>query len=151
MLNPDKKYVTDVGKIVMRLIKVIKGLSLLKKDSDGTTNGKILPYPLYSASLLDLKSSVTPASNNTVSAGAQTESWLKLILDNGEGPLCHTHTHTHIYAYVCGQMTVSFWECPEEFKEYPEGLNFGPRFISENFLVVAQETKNLPAVWETQV
>ena len=48
-------------------------------------------------------------------------------------------------------MTVSFWECPEEFKEYPEGLNFGPRFISENFLVVAQETKNLPAVWETQV
>ena len=49
----------------MRLIKVIKGLRLLKKDSEGTTNGKILPYPLFSASLLDLKSSVMPASNTT--------------------------------------------------------------------------------------
>ena len=32
MLYQDKKDVTDVGKIVMRLIKVIKGLRLLKKD-----------------------------------------------------------------------------------------------------------------------
>ena len=106
MLNPDKKDVTDVGKIVMRLIKVIKGLRLLKKDSEGTTNGKILPYPLYSASLLDLKSSVMPASNNTVSAGAQTESWLKLILDNGEGPLCHIHTHTYTHTHLFMHMYV---------------------------------------------
>lgn len=52
MLNQDKKDVTDVGKIVMRLIKVIKGLRLLKRDSEGTSNGKILPHPLYPASLL---------------------------------------------------------------------------------------------------
>ena len=47
-------------------------------------------------------------------------------------------------------MTVSFWECPEEFKECPKGLNFGSRFISESSLVVAQKIKHLPAVRETQ-
>ena len=100
MLNRDKKDVTNVGKIVMRLIKVIKGLRLLKKGSEGTTNGKILPHPLYSASLLDLKSSVMPAYNTTVSAGVQMESWLNLILDTREGPLCHTHTHTHKHTHT---------------------------------------------------
>lgn len=44
MLYQDKKDVTDVGKIVMRLIKVIKGLRFLKKDSEGTTSGKIPPH-----------------------------------------------------------------------------------------------------------
>lgn len=53
-LNQDKKDETDVGKIIMRLIKVIKGLKLLQRDSEGTANGKILLHPLYSASLLDL-------------------------------------------------------------------------------------------------
>lgn len=135
ILNQDKKDVTDVGKIVMRLIKVIKGLRLLKKDSEETTNGKILPYPLYSASLLDFKSSVMLASNKMVSADTQIESWLKLILDIGEGPLCHIYisiyTHTHIYTYIYSQMTFSFWECPEEFKECLAGLSFGSGLISE--------------------
>ena len=61
-----------------------------------------------------------------------------------------SYTHTHTHACVYAQMTVSFWECPEEFKECPKGLNFGSRFISESSLVVAQKIKHLPAVRETQ-
>lgn len=95
MFNQDKKDVTDVGKIVMRLIKVIKGLRLLKRDSKETTDGKILPRPLRFAFSLIYKSSVMLASNKTVSADAQVKSWLTPILDIGKGPLCHVHIHTH--------------------------------------------------------
>lgn len=76
MLNQDKKDVTDVGKIVMRLIKVIRGLRLLKRDSDGATNGNP-PLTLCTQALsLICKSLVMQASNKTVSADAGIESCL---------------------------------------------------------------------------
>ena len=90
---------------------------------------------LCTQALLDFKSSVVLTSNKMVSADAQIESWLKLILAIGEVPLCHIYisiyTHTHIYTYIYSQMTFSFWECPEEFKECLEGLSFVSGLISE--------------------
>lgn len=55
MLNRDKKDVTDV-EIVMRLIKVIKGLRLLKKDRRDHQWENPPRTLCTQASLLDLKS-----------------------------------------------------------------------------------------------
>lgn len=76
MLNQDKKDVTDVGKIVMRLIKVIRGLRLLKRDSDGTTSGHPLLTLCTQALSLVCKSWVTQASDKVLSADVQIVSWL---------------------------------------------------------------------------
>lgn len=64
-----------------------------------------------------------------VSADAQIESWLKLILDIGEDPLGVTHTHTHTFIHTYMVKGLGF------FKECLKGLSFRSGLISETVLL----------------